>query len=331
MGDAIAKAVQQRFYHAITALEGEETAKNVVGELYTATAQNIQGIQARAMEALQILSTIADFQAGDLSQTAQQIRSINQEFQNLKDRATVLGLPVDEIMAEQQRQIEKITTDFNQGIGDAILGITDPVKLEFIELQRMQEERRQNAIDAGADLTQLTKLEQLEREELEKRHQQKVTDITEAGGKEREAAINNIFQAIWNIEDPLKAALLSIQLQVEAFQAQADQGLIPQSLVDRFETSATEQVWENERRRKEEEAQAIEEFNQDIYNSILAMKDANAAELAEMDRMHAERYQKAMEMGADLNAVAELNHAERLAKEQEHQDTLTEIQEQARQ
>ena len=331
VGDAIAKGIQQRLYHALTALEGEGVAKNVVGELYTATSENIQGIQARAMEALDILATISDFKAGDLSQTAQQIKSINEEFQNLTDRATVLGLPTEEIAAEQQRQLTKITKDFNQDISDAILGITDPVKLEFEQLERMQAERRQNAIDAGADLAQLDKLDKLEREELEKRHQENLTTITEAGQKQREAAIANIFQAIYAIEDPLKAALLSVQQQVAVFQAQVDQGLIPQSLVDRYEASATDKVWEDERRRKEEEAQAVEDFNQDIYNSILGLKDANAAELAEMDRMHAERYQKAMEMGADLNAVAELNHSERLAKEKEHQDELTAAQEQGQQ
>lgn len=331
VGDAISKAIQQRLYHALTALQGEDVAKNIVGELYSATSENIQAIQGRAMEALDILATIADFKAGDLSQTAQQIKAINDQFQQLMDRAVVLGLPTEDIAAEQQRQIAEITSNFNEGIGDAILGITDPVKLEFVQLERMQEERMQNAIDAGADLTAVERLNQLEREELEKRHQQNLTGIVEQSQREREeaAATANIFQAIYNITDPFKAAMLSVQQQVAAFQAQVEAGLIPQSLVDRFEEAATSQVIEQERARREEEAQMVEDFNQQISDSILGMTDAAKLELEQMDRMHQERYQQAIEMGADLTEVARLNHMERLELERQHQEELTRIQQEA--
>lgn len=329
--DAIAKAIQLRLYHALTALEGEDVARNVVGEAFTATAGNIQAIQQRAMQALEILATIADFREGDLSQTAQQIKAINDQFQQLKDRAVVLGLPTDEIMAEQQKQIVEITTNFNEGIGDAILGITDPAKLELVELERMQEERMQNAVDAGADLTAVERLNQLEREELEKRHQQNLTGIADAGQKEREsqAARAGILQAIYNITDPFKAAMLSVQQQVLAFQAQVDAGLMPQSFVDEYARAATNQVLEQEEERKRQEAQIVAEFNQNITDSIMAMTDASALEVAEMERLHQERYQKAIEIGADLTAVASLNYMERLELERRHQEELTRLTEQA--
>lgn len=324
--DAIAKAIQLRFFHAISALQGEEVAKNIVGEIYTADKGSIGAIQARAMEALEILATIADFKTGDLSQTAQAIKAINDQFQLLKDRAQVLGLPTAEIEAEQQKQLAKITTDFNQGIGDAILGITDPVKLEFIQLERMQQERMQNAIDAGADLTAVEQLNQLEREELEKRHQGNLTDIVEVSQKEREAATANIMQAIFSITDPFQAALIGIQQQVAAFQAQADAGLIDPALVAQFQTVATDDAYRKENERREQELQAVEDFNQGISDSLATLGDDYAREMLEMDRMHEERLQKAVEMGADINAVAELNQKEREQAEAAHQDRLNQIQ-----
>lgn len=178
--DAIAKAVQQRFFHAITALEGEETAKNVVGELYTANASSIQGIQARAMEALEILKTIGEFRQGPISETAQAIKGINQQFQDLIDRATVLGLPTEDIVAEQQRQLAEVTTSFNEDVGDRILAITDPLKLEFVQLERMQKDRVQNAIDAGANMVEVEKLNALEREQLAKQQKDRDAELAES-------------------------------------------------------------------------------------------------------------------------------------------------------
>jgi tape measure domain-containing protein len=328
MNDAIAKAIQLRLFHAISALGGGELATGIVGEPYSANTTNIQAIQQRAMEALEILATIADFKTGDLSQTAQAIKAINDQFQSLKDRAEVLGLPTEEIMAEQQKQIAEITSNFNEGIGDAILGITDPAKLELVELERMQKERMQNAIDAGADLAAVEQLNQLEREELEKRHQGNLTDIVDQGQKEREAAAAtaNIQQMIYNITDPFKAALFGIEQQVAAFQSQVDAGLIPQDLVNQYKDAATNQATEQEAERLQQAEQALADFNDQIYDSILGLTDASKVELVQMERIHQERIQMAIELGADVTAIEHLNQLEREELERQHQAEMTRIQ-----
>jgi len=178
--DAIAKLVAQRYYQAITAIAGQDIAENVVGSPFGATKGSIGTIQQRANAALALLKQIEEFRIGPITETASAIKAINEQFQALIDQATTLGIPTDEIVAEQQRQLAEITSNFNQDITDSILAIKDPVAAEYAALEREQEERRKNAVDAEADLTALAELETLEREELAKRLNQATDGATSA-------------------------------------------------------------------------------------------------------------------------------------------------------
>lgn len=169
MDDAIAKAVALRYYHAITAIAGQDVATNVVGSPFGATSGDIGTIQKRANEALQLLKIIEGFKTGPITETAAAIKAINEQFQALIDQATSLGIPTEEIVAEQQRQLAEITTNFNEDVANQILAITDPVAAEWANLEKIQKERLANAEDAGANMVEVERLNALEREELAKR------------------------------------------------------------------------------------------------------------------------------------------------------------------
>lgn len=167
--DAIAKAVVQRYYQTITALAGQEIATNVVGSPFSATKGSVGSIQQRANQALSLLKTIEEFKQGPITQTAAAIKGINEQFQALIDRATTLGIPIDEIAKEQQRQLTEITTIFNDDISQRILELSDPIAAEWAKLDKLQADRMKEAVDASANLTDVEKLNALEREELQKR------------------------------------------------------------------------------------------------------------------------------------------------------------------
>jgi hypothetical protein len=179
MDDAVAQAIQTRLFIALRALTDEATATNIVGDPYTGTAENIDMIQKRAAEAISILKMLEEFQIGPLSDAAQAIKAINEQFTDLIDRANQLGLDqaAADLAAEQAQALADFTADFNQGIADQILAITDPIAAEWAALERQQEERIQNAIDADADLTEVERLNALEREQLAARLGQTNGDI----------------------------------------------------------------------------------------------------------------------------------------------------------
>lgn len=193
MDDAVAQAIQTRLYIALAALTDQATAINIVGDPYTGTAENIDTIQRRAAEAIAILQMLEEFQIGPLSDAAQAIKNINDQFTDLIDRANMLGLDqaAADLAAEQARQLAEFTADFNQGIADQILAITDPIAAEWAALERQQAERVQNAIDAGADMVEVERLNALEREALAERLGQ-ANDAVNASLEEQARVLESI-------------------------------------------------------------------------------------------------------------------------------------------
>ena len=304
MDDAIAKAIQLRLFHALTALTDQATATNIVGEPFSATAGNIQAITDRAMEALAILEMIEDFKIGPLTATATAIQNISEQFQALADRASMLNIPVDEIFAERDRLIAQVTTDFNQGIADGLLAIMDPVAAEFAALEAMQQERYHNAVDAGADLIALDRLNAAERLELENR-------INEEIQMQSDAARGNIVGLILGMTDPFAAAMHSIHQQLLIFRAQVAEGILPQDLVDQWYRDASKAAQDAEDARREAEAEAIRDFNEDVANDILSITDPIAAQWDDLRRRQEAERERAEAIGADLAALDQKHALER--------------------
>jgi len=311
--DAIAKAIQLRLHHALTALTDEATATNIVGEQFSADAGNIQAIVQRAEEALEILRMIEDFKIGPLSDTAAAINAINDQFQALADRATTLGLPIDEIVAEQNRLLAQVTTDFNEGIANSLLALTDPVAAEFDALEAMQAERYQNAIDAGADLVEVEKLNAAERVELEKR-------VNEEIQMQSDAARGNIVGLILGMTDPFAAAMHSIYQQLIIFKAQAAEGLIPQELVDEWYREATKAAQDAEDARAKAAADALADFNESIANDILGLTDPIAQRWDDLERRQKRERDQAIAIGADLEQLDRKHALERADLERDLAD-----------
>ena len=301
MDDAIAKAIQLRLFHALTALTDQATATNIVGEPFSATAGNIQAITDRAMEALAILEMIEDFKIGPLTATATAIQNISEQFQALADRASMLNIPVEEIFAERDRLIAQVTTDFNEGIANGLLAIMDPVAAEFAALEAMQQERYHNAVDAGANLVEVERLNAAERLELEKR-------INEEIQAQSDAARGNIVGLILGMTDPFAAAMHSIHQQLLIFRAQVAEGILPQELVDQWYRDASAAAQKAEDERKKAEADAIRRFNEEVANDILELTDPIAAQWDDLLRRQRDEREEAIARGADLAAL-ERKHA----------------------
>lgn len=160
MDDAIAQTLQTRLFIILRDLAGQDAALQIVGEPYTGTAENIQLLQQRAAEALGILKMIEDFKISDLGRIAVEISQVQEQFNNLIDRATQLGMDQQaaELAARRDQEIQKITTDFNTNVRHQILGFIDPAQQAGEELERLQEEIWQNAVAAGADLAAVQEL-----------------------------------------------------------------------------------------------------------------------------------------------------------------------------
>ncbi len=171
MDDAIAQTIQTRLFIALRALTNEATAVNIVGEPYTGTSENIEMLQQRALDALSIIKTIEEFKIGEMGDVAMQIHKVQEAYAALISRAQELGLDqqVGELQAQEQQELTAITTDFNTGIRDQILGFIDPAQQAAEELARLQEKIWHDAVAAGADLAQVQQLFTLQWQEHTKR------------------------------------------------------------------------------------------------------------------------------------------------------------------
>lgn len=210
--DSIAQALQARIIYSLQRLVGTGAAKSVAGEFGTATQGSIETIQQRAQQAFQVIKAITDFKLGDMSQTALAIHKIREEFDKLRLRAETLGLPTGDILAEEQKRIKKVTTDFNQDIADRVLQITDPKAYDFASLKRRQAEELRAAKDASADIEEVKKLHLLELKELEDKYNK---DLQEKA-KETGEVINK--ELIMRMDQFARGSLSQVSQQIKGLQ-----------------------------------------------------------------------------------------------------------------
>ena len=129
----------------------------------------------KGVQDLGIAATIInrDFEMAEpISQAAVAVKAINDGFGEMITQANRLGISTSALVAEQQKQLQLLTSGFDTAISDAILAITDPLEFALQEQGRVAEERLQNARDLGANLAEVERLNALERERImEQSHQ----------------------------------------------------------------------------------------------------------------------------------------------------------------
>ena len=196
------EVVQDRLFDTIAAVSGSlRIAETVVGARGSGGVGNIEQIQRRAQEALNILTLIEEYKAGPLTEVGQAIKSINDQFEDLIISAEAFGISTTEIVREQARLLNEITKNFNADIQQRILEIEDPAQARRAELRRRQLEEVKEARDAGADLNALRRLHNLERRQLE----EELADVAE----ETNQAIGDTANQLRALQDRARQFVLA--------------------------------------------------------------------------------------------------------------------------
>lgn len=158
------------------------------------------------------LSSI-DFGVKQLTQSEQVLKQINDQYQQLIDKAQELGLDTSKIEGARQGAIQSLIDDFNSGISSAIQQINDPMAAASAALSAQQAQRIKEATALGADLTEVYKLNAIETEQLTRAQQGQIgsneTLLSQAAQLAQQAADFNedIRIKILGFSDPLAAAL----------------------------------------------------------------------------------------------------------------------------
>ena len=165
-GSAIAELIQTRAYDALEAIFDSATAQAVVG-IRGKQGGDLPDLEKRINDAFQIVAIIDEFQFADLTDTGQEIRRIREELGDLARDARVLGLPTDEIIAEQERRIGKVQQNIRDNVTQRLLELSDPIAAQMAALAKQQANEFQSAIEAGLEGSDLLRLQQLHTKEKE--------------------------------------------------------------------------------------------------------------------------------------------------------------------
>jgi hypothetical protein len=101
-----------------------------------------------------------------ISAAATALKQLTDQFDAAEKSARRLGLSVTKVANEEVAQITAMTGDFNANIRTQILGLIDPEKAALEALDKVQQERIDNAKTLGADLTAVERLNGIERQKV---------------------------------------------------------------------------------------------------------------------------------------------------------------------
>lgn len=180
----LVKILKNRFAASFSGLFESEAVNDFLGALPKKLKEIdkvVEGLLGFIQERAAIIQEIDDL-IGDvnLSAAAKSLKDLGRHFEDLAERARVLGFNTAELARLELARvaaIAKLKDGFSQGIEDSILGILNPSALASRELERQQAERLANAIDFEADLTRVAYLGQLEREKLAREANKPITDL----------------------------------------------------------------------------------------------------------------------------------------------------------
>ncbi|MFP5504878.1 MAG: hypothetical protein ACLGH6_01645 [Gammaproteobacteria bacterium] len=180
----------------------------------------------QAVQDLGIAATIIkrDYVAAEpLSEAAAAIKALNDAFAPLIDNARRLGLATQPILAEQQRQRRLLTSNFNEAIDAAILGITDPLAAALNAFDDIAAERLRNARDLGADLVDVERLNALERQQIVEQYGQQANSALLSANQSIEQFLSGLRSGSGSFLSP-NARLANAESEFQALLSAAQGG-----------------------------------------------------------------------------------------------------------
>lgn len=180
----------------------------------------------QAVQDLGIAATIIkrDYVAAEpLSEAAAAIKALNEAFAPLIDNARRLGLATQPILAEQQRQRRLLTSNFNEAIDAAILGITDPLAAALNAFDDIAAERLRNARDLSADLVDVERLNALERQQIVEQYGQQANSALLSANQSIEQFLSSLRSGSGSFLSP-NARLANAESEFQALLSAAQGG-----------------------------------------------------------------------------------------------------------
>ena len=211
-----AELLQERAFDILSVLSGSDVASNVVGARGTGNKANIQIIQKRFQDALEIIQIIEDISLNIDTEAGKRIKDISDQFGNLIRNANVIGIPVDKLQGEMRRLLDEIPNELNKAAELELLQIKDSAEARRVELRRAQSEELKEFQAAGADLGLLAELHRLELQELEK-------ELEKLPGATEDAAqgISELNAALSRAQSFINQGLTSFDQQVMSLRSQS--------------------------------------------------------------------------------------------------------------
>jgi len=97
------------------------------------------------------------------TESDQALERISKTFDQIKLAAPDFGIALEDATQLKAEAIRRVVQALNDSISDQILALTDPIALQFRELERVQEERLKEARAAGINLVEVERLSGIER------------------------------------------------------------------------------------------------------------------------------------------------------------------------
>lgn len=126
------------------------------------------------------LDSLEELEAGPLGNAEQALKRLNEQFDQLAEAAEVYGESAERVEAARAQSIARARDEFDQGIQDAYLQLTNPAEAVRVAEQRAGQQRIDDAIALGADLNAVYQLNALVLQRaLEQAYEAQVSGIRE--------------------------------------------------------------------------------------------------------------------------------------------------------
>jgi len=186
-------------------------------------ASSIEELVALLESAEQFKATLDGLTAANDNLTAGEaaIKALTDQLDGLREQAVAFGFSVAQIDIAEALSRDRLASDFNEGVGAALLQALDPVRAATVALYEGQETRIRDVIALGGDLAAVEKLNLLERRDFLRR----LTEEQRAGLSDLIDLTGDFGAQLAGIEQTL-AASISEQFNAasgfaRAYQAQA--------------------------------------------------------------------------------------------------------------
>ena len=170
--------------------------------VYSTIANNSTATSTDALSAdLQTGKSYLNFidQSKVISQLETTTQDLTKAYETLRRSSQGLGLDVSKLDNAFYKMKKRIKDDFNFGINQGILGITDPIMAEFNQLKKDYESSVRDANAVGGDLTKVEEYYGLQRAELIKKY------MSQANNSIKTAADDLLRQLTATDSSPLAA------------------------------------------------------------------------------------------------------------------------------